>query len=559
MDLYFPILVNPLFISYPGSLQNTLIHLFKSAHFNQKLYLVLKIILILSLIVILLKNNKTFQNQLLFLCLASLTILFFRLPNTLLPEQNIDESVYIAGAGIIMNDPAIWQSFDCLTVGPLNSYLLSLSYWIFGSINYISIRLIGIFFCTIPSLICLYFAIKFLYGKPVAYCITLGYCLFNALLTTFDFIGYSSELFPHFLLSLEFLCFSAILSGRQFSFAYWLCFIAGLMPYAKLQGVLIAGLLVIFLFIEIRNQLTIQKTILLIISGLIPSFLVFIYLYSYSLFYDFYHSYLLFNLEYSGSLTGLKWHLVPDLIIDSPEIAPFISFIIIIIIGMSVYLITKIPFSQKKILLYCFIILGIIWYSIIKPGQFFNHYLVFLFYPIFWVLGVVSGEFQKIQSSYFRFYSTSLYILFFGLVIFTFPKKNRGIDYLFSFSYQPSPLVSTIQSLAKPTDRMSIWGHGNLAHLHCYTSLLPGTRDVFASRQINPSSLQSYFITRYKKDLDQNRPRFIVEDNQYANYQIRLQTIFPDLNQFYLLNSRHGSINLYVRKNDSAPAPLPQN
>ncbi|MRS62537.1 hypothetical protein [Larkinella terrae] len=557
MELNLPVLANPFFISYPGSLQYTIIDIFKTAHIHQKIFLLLKIILVLSLIGFLLKKEFRFRNQFLFLFLISITILFFRLPNTILPEQNIDESVYITGAGVMLNDPAVWKSFDCLTVGPIHSYLLSISYWIFGSINYASIRLLGILFCSIPSLFCLYFALNFLYGKPVAYCISLGYGLFNAVLTTFDFIGYSSELFPHFLLSLEFLCFSAILAGRSINYAYVLCFIAGMMPYAKLQAVLIAGLLVVFLFIEIRNQLTVQRIIGLIGCGLVPSVILLVYLYSQSLINDFYQSYLLFNIEYSGSLTDLKLGLVPQLIIDSPETMPFFVAISLIILCLSIYLLTRNSISQKRRLTYSLLILFICWYSIIKPGQSFNHYLIFLFYPVFWTLGIVSGEFQRQNFSYFRYYSVFVYSLFFLLTALTFTQKSLGIDYLYSFDYKPEPVVSTIQSLAKPADRMSIWGHGNLAHLHCYTFLLPGTRDVFASRQINPSSLQSYFIARYKKDLDQNRPRFIVEDNQYATYQTHLQTIFPALLQFYRLHSRHGSINLYVRKNNSAAKTLP--
>ncbi|WP_221622241.1 hypothetical protein [Larkinella rosea] len=320
------------------------------------------------------------------------------------------------------------------------------------------------------------------------------------------------------------------------------------MPYAKLQGVLLAGLLVVFLFVEIRKQLTIRKVIGLISCGLIPSIILFTYLFSNSLIDEFYHSYLLFNLEYSGSLTDLKWSLVPDLIIDSPETTPFFVFITAIIGSLSVYLFTRKSFAHKNRLIYCTLLLIVCWFSIIKPNQFFNHYLIFLFYPIFWILGVVSGEFQHLYPSRFRYYSGALYTVFFLLTVSSFTKKNLGIDYLYGFTYQPEPLVATIQSLASPLDRMSIWGHGNLARLHCYTSLLPGTRDVFASRQINPSELQPYFIARYKKDLEQNRPRFIVEDNQYADYQTHLQTIFPALPQFYSLHSRHGSINLYVRK-----------
>ncbi|MGA0558568.1 hypothetical protein ACO2Q8_18045 [Larkinella sp. VNQ87] len=534
-------------ISYPGNLHTALIEFIKAIPSVQKVNLTVKLSLIIWLFWLLQKSNYKPSLRNLFLLTCALIILIFRLPYTLLPEQNLDESVYIAGTGVLLNDPRIWQSFDCLTVGPLNSYFLSLSYWLFGSVNYTTIRIVGILFCYIPSLICLFFSVKYLYNVRLAYSITALYALFCASLTLFDFTGYSSELIPHLLLSIELLCFSAVLSGRSFRYAYGLCLVAGLMPYAKLQGVLMAGIIVLFLFIEVRKQLSVQKAVALITCGLAPTALLSIYLAVHSLFIDFIYSYLLFNAEYSGSLSDMKWWLVPNLIVDSPDISPFcLSIVLILAIGLASLLIKGVPF-QRKLIVYCTLLLAVIWYSVIKPGQSFNHYLVFFFFPFFWSLSIVLGEFLNQTPQRYSLLLITIFSLFAAFTVWPLRTKNTGIEYALHFSYQPDPLVATVQKLARPTDRMSIWGHGNLAHLYCYTSLLPGTRDVFASRQINPSSLQSYFILRYAADLHQNHPRFILEDDRYEPYQIRLETVFPDLNRTYHLQARNGSINIYIR------------
>lgn len=534
-------------INYPGNLQNQFTEIITAIGYNQKIHIFTKGISILLLILLLFFHKKSGFVQILFLLSCSLTIFLFRFPDALLPEQNLDESVYITGARLLLEDPKIWFSFDPYTSGPLNFYVVSLANFLFGSIDYFTIRLCGLLLCTIPSVFCLYVSITFLYDRSVASLVSFGYTLFLAILTQPDFVAYGAESPTALLISLQLLCLAAIISGRSLRYAYCLCFFAGLTPYTKLLGVLISVLLTLILFAELRNKLTIKKVFFLVISGLVPSFVLVLYLYSNSLFYDFYKSYVLFNVQYGGSFGNVDSTLIFKIIVNSPDIIWFVSFIIFFVFFFAFYLLSKGSKIRGKII-YCLLILLLVWYSIIKTGYPFQHYLVILFFPLFWVFGVVLGEIIILNPAVYRVYRITLVTVFTFFVLITLTTKSNGIAYAHFDTYKPNELTEKIDSLANENDKMTIWGHGEMAKLYSQTSLLPGTRDVFTTRQIDPSNLQDYFIERFLKDFSANRPRIIVEDSRYRDYQARLSTVFSELDSYYDLRAKSGDYNIYLRK-----------
>ncbi|WP_154172216.1 hypothetical protein [Larkinella terrae] len=541
-------------MDYPGSLHNILVELMNSTRYSHKIYFALRIILVGFLFVLVIRKNQSDQQKIVIIILSLLAVFLFRLPNTVLPEQNLDESFMIAGAGVMVNDPFVFKSFDGTTIGPIQYYVLATAYWLLGSINYTSIRIIGLLLSIIPGIFFTYKAIRFLYNYETAKLVLFGYTLCMAGITFFEFVGYSSEVLPHLVISIEMLCLSAIMSGRQFVYAGILCFMAGLMPYAKLQGVPIAGVIVIFLGIELYRQLTFRRFFVLVSLGLLPTILAGIYLYLADLFPDFYASYLLFNLSYSNSSGGLRWSLPWQMLFgnaDMPNVAsdliPFFlfTFFSISFLGARL-LLSKIAFVSKRRVIYVFILLGIAWFSVIKSGQGFQHYLFFFFAPLFWGLGIILGENRQIVSS--NLYKYGFYIPFLLFFLLQLLNKNKGIEYAYRPLERPDPIALLIRKLAQPSDQISIWGHGNLAHIYCHTGLLPGTRDVFASRQINPSTLQPYFIRRYMDDIRRNRPRFILEDTHYKDYQTKFNSIDSSFISAYRVHSILDGVKVYVRE-----------
>ncbi|GAB3890325.1 hypothetical protein GCM10028803_01010 [Larkinella knui] len=541
-------------MDYPGSVHNFLIEWMTFTRLSHKIYFILKIGFAAGLFFLATRKNPTRKQQTGLLILALLAVFSLRLPNLVLPEQNLDESFMITGAGTMLNKPLVFKSFDGTTIGPIHYYLLALSYWLMGPLNYTSVRILGLLFSILPSIFLIYRSIRLLYNQEIASIVVFGYTLCMAGITFFEFIAYSSEVLPHLIILIELLCLSAILAGRKFVYAGFLCFAAGLMPYAKLQGVPIAGLIVVFLFIERARELTVKRAVLLGVLGLVPSIGVGLYLYFTDLFPDFYASYILYNLNYSSSSSNLNWTLPVKMVFgnaDMPRMAsdilPFFLFTFFCILGLGTrLLVSQAPMASKRRVIYAFLLVGVAWFSVIKPGHGFQHYLFFFFAPLFWGLGVVCGENQQlVTTSRYKYALFVPFLLFFLLPIL---ERNKGIEYAYRPRERPDPLVSVIKSMAKPTDRISIWGHGNLAHVYCHTGLLPGTRDVFASRQIYPSTLQPYFIRRYIDDLHRNRPRFILEDIRNEKNKTRLQAIDARFMADYRVHSILDSVKVYVRQ-----------
>ncbi|MFD1141920.1 hypothetical protein ACFQ4C_12405 [Larkinella insperata] len=268
------------------------------------------------------------------------------------------------------------------------------------------------------------------------------------------------------------------------------------MPYAKIQGIPLAATLALFAFIELYKRSLLRPMLTCVAAGLLGTVFVGIDLYCTNLFTDFYYAYTRFNLGYSSLFRELRWDIPVRLLLEADKRSDvfnlffFLGFTLFAVFGLGIRLLRVRRWNRP--VLYALILLVVAWFSIIRSGQSFHHYLFLFSAPLFWGLGIVIGETASGTAS--RPWAVTvvfLYTVFFGLALFS---RNKGIECAHAFQKPADPLVSAIQSLARPSDRVSIWGHGDLARLHCYTGLLPGTRDVFASRQINPSGLQPYFL-----------------------------------------------------------------
>ena len=84
--------------------------------------------------------RKLLASDAVFCALMAFTILFLRVPCLTLPQCNVDEAQWIAGAITLWEDPRFWGSVDGITSGPLVIFPL-LSAKLFGnSIDYLSAR-----------------------------------------------------------------------------------------------------------------------------------------------------------------------------------------------------------------------------------------------------------------------------------------------------------------------------------------------------------------------------------------------------------------------------------
>lgn len=150
-------------------------------------------------------------------------------------EYNPDESQFVAGAMALARDPVFWRSVDGVTSGPLDFYALLPLHWLGLPLDYFGARITAVVL-TWGTLLLLYRTFR-RYGEPaVAQVAVLPAATFFAAASAPDFVHYSSELTPLALLALALVW----IEHRPRTSA----FVAGFLPWAKLQAGPLAAVLV---------------------------------------------------------------------------------------------------------------------------------------------------------------------------------------------------------------------------------------------------------------------------------------------------------------------------
>ena len=149
-------------------------------------------------------------------------------------EYNPDESQMIAGAMTLARDPVFWRSVDGGSSGPLNYYLMVPWHWLGVPLDYFTARLT----CLLLTWGTLFVSLRTLaraYGCTAGWLGLLPAAGFFAILTHPELTNLSTENLPLLLIAVAF----GLLAGRAPAdrFRLWAaCFLAGAMPWAKLQS-----------------------------------------------------------------------------------------------------------------------------------------------------------------------------------------------------------------------------------------------------------------------------------------------------------------------------------
>ena len=155
---------------------------------------------------------------------AGLIILYMK-------SNNPDEATHLVLAYSLINGGVPFKDFEGNSAGPFNAFYLAL--FSFGQISFFTAR-VAVIVTAIASGIMIFFAGRKLCGVHAG--MTLSCVIFFYYsIHYFDAIYYNSETPFCFLMSLWFLLFAFRRGSRRILFAE--CFVAGLMPWVKLQFV----------------------------------------------------------------------------------------------------------------------------------------------------------------------------------------------------------------------------------------------------------------------------------------------------------------------------------
>lgn len=488
-----------------------------------------------------------------------------RLPGLLFPDLNPDEGQWLASAGTLIADPRFWISVDGTTSGPLNVYPLTLPYFLGLSLDYATLRLVGLLLGWVPALGFLYGAFKTQFAETTARLAVLPAAVALTFMQVGDGVAYNSEHFPSALLALGLFL---LIRLRRNPPTRWNVlapgFVLGCVPYTKLQAVPIALFLAGVGLLLLLKQ---RKTILhYFIGGLLPTALVLLYVWLADGFDFFYHSFILANLGYAqtGSFGhGVEsWpekltYLLPLIYTGLPSTRMFYTLLpLLILLGIGLCLPKNQPLPMRWAFGLSAVWLGVAVYATLQTGNRFFHYQLVAFVPAFWLAGVVLVLALRISRGAVLLAAVgvwlALLVLWPGLTF-----AWNGHDMLSMLrGGQTTPLaqpnlVAAIRAQSRPNEKMVVWGWLN--RLHVETGLLMGSRFIPLYYPVVPGELQPYFMRLHEADIRRNRPRIFVDTTPlfpaYADFTPdRYPGIVQLLREEYRFVGEFDGARLYVRK-----------
>jgi hypothetical protein len=508
-----------------------------------------------------------------------------RWPSLLPSMMNVDEGWFIAGAMKLLNNPVFWQSVDGGSSGPLNIYPLILPTFLGIKIEYASSRLIGLTLIT-ASIAFLYYSLLEIYGPKVSRLSLIPLVIHVSLTTYFDYVNYIGEFCPIFLLSL-----GLFLTCKYYScelpiptkLIFFLGFTLGLTPYAKMQSVPISfaifGIFLHILYSKKRSlKHVIDSLLLLSFGSVFPSIFTVASLMLFSAHDAFWKSYIQQNLLFYSTTASLnsfqKLMLFVGMLRDSVSRGAdqtmflYILTIISCLSGIP-YLIGKksgsqhSPVKSKNIIYsdtFVFVYYSVVFlisscFVIVKPGNPYAHYLLFLIVPSGFLIGVFLGESIRFEKN-LVFISFAILILSSSWQVAECLKStNEYLDYRKEYlNGYTRPIIESIHRQASVGDQMAVWGWA--ADLYIESGLIPATRDVVTLWQINKTSLQEYYLKRYLNDLSKSKPRLFVDvvapgSFGFIDRQNQAHEAFPEISEFVQKNYRLvedvNGIRIFVR------------
>ena len=520
-------------------------------------------------------------------------ILAARWPGFLPPMLNPDEAQFTAGAMKLLKDPVFWRAVDAGSTGPLNVYLLTLPAFFALKVEYASVRVIGLIVMS-TAISCLYYALDSVYGKAISRLATIPVVTTIALMTFYDFVHYTSEHLPIALLSVALLIVCKYFAGNLSHpdrVIFSLGFVLGLIPYAKMQAIPIAfSISCIFLHLLWLRSKTrgefLRNLYPFVLGALLFSVLVILYLTMFSLYEVFWKAYIQQNLLFysSQSLHGAEdanvtlrqqFIVFVKLIITGPKDTRFLfGLTAIILLTGTPFLIRKRGYlnpnkSQPDTFIFVYYSLAFLAasiYSIVKPGNLFEHYLLFLIVPSGFLIGVFLGEIEKFlqspeltrQNLKLSFLTVAVATIVASSCLQVVTSVKAGNDYIrhrrhYAENYG-SPLAKTILKYASAGELMAIWGW--TPTLYVDTGLIQATRDGASVWQIKPGPLQDYFVKRYAGDLLKSNASLFVDAVApgmffFQDRQRQGHEVFPEIANIIKNNYKFvdevGGVRLYLK------------
>lgn len=468
-----------------------------------------------------------------FLAAATVAMILFRWPLVMAGRMtNPDEPQLAAAAMTYWRDPVPWRSVDLHTSGPLNAYFLWPALWLRGHIGYAELRATALL-AHVITVLAVFGALRRLLGEGLARITTLPLLSFVAFATLWEFVQYSSEQLSVMLIAiaawlLASACVAAGNGQRRHQITLFLGGAAlGAVPFAKLQGTLLAGLIGMFALtavirVRIEKKARIRGLVALVAGAATPALIMGVILTIYGLWAQFHAAYIESNSSYVDGFEEGRMHMLEGFfstfVAYNPAFKPF--FCGTLLVALAVALGAGVSRVQPRALLAAaWILTAAAFWSVIYPGRPFSHYLHFLLPTLAWLGGISLAAWLRSADQTFpvrriatvRWASIALFAaLLLAPAVAAWLEEDFPVPSLVAAHRDAMhPVSKRVRELARPGDTLVVWGW--YPWLYPETGLNQGLRDAHTYNQIAARPMQRFYRDRAMRDLRKNQPAFVVD------------------------------------------------
>jgi hypothetical protein len=435
-------------------------------------------------------------------------------------EYNPDESQMIAGAMTLVRDPVFWRAVDGGSSGPLNYYLMVPWHWVGAPLDYFTARLT----CLLLTWGALFACLRTLaraFGRSAGWLGVLPAAGFFATLTHPELTNLSTENLPLLLIAVAF----GLLAGRAPAdrFRLWAaCFLAGAMPWAKLQSAPIDLALIGWAGWQVMRQpgetapLRWRRLAEVLLAAALPALLVAGLTAATGQLEAAWRRYILQNILYVGtSEVAAYGDALRAMWRNAQQDGRFPLLVGTTLAGV---LATVGYFAARRwrppgLLGAAVAVTLATVAAIVVPRREFLHYVLLLPVPLTFCFGAALGGWWNRQDTA----RSRLLLAGFGLAAGLLPVVTRGLQptpsvfggFVHHWIYPRSSAAQVLHALAGRDDTLGVWGWACL--LHVESGLPQATRDGTTLWSIRDNPQQAYHRADYLADLQRSAPAVFVD------------------------------------------------
>ena len=453
-------------------------------------------------------NFKVFRDRIFIIaaiCVCAFLFIMLRLPVVVFNEVlNLDESVFIVGAMTLAQDPIYWESVDGCTSGPFSFYIITVFCQVFGQpYDYISARIVGIILMA-GSIIFNFLTLQKLFSTGIAFSSLFPAVAFLSTTRYFDFVHFSSEHLPIFLLSIMAYQYASIYHqiAVKTSTVFVLGLVAGTVIFAKLQAIPMALFLTLvtywLVFQKDRNTFT-KQAFWLTLGGILVPLCLLLMAFRYNFADKIWIYYIKNNLSY-GSNSSIFYTIYQSLFDDVNIIIRIIAIFVLIVLVQ--YLIIKKQFRPTPQTIFIVAFLSSTLLAVYKTGFMFHHYLLFLIFPTVFLYAYFLKELLSLSQKRVPIgFLTVVFVVVLSKALI-YPFSNHFVTN--NKPQRPLPVSGTgkeIMKYSKPHEALVVWGENGRLYLE--TKRKQGIRWSNSHWGMYSDSLQKAFQQEFIKEFQQ--------------------------------------------------------